>query len=93
MWLGARDLTSAETFAAKYSIDAAYGSYTELLADPKIDAIYIATPHTLHKEQTIAAMLAGKHVLCEQPATVTLNELEHVIEVAKKEQRYSMEGM
>jgi predicted dehydrogenase len=38
-------------------------------------------------------MLAGKHVLCEQPATVTLNELEHVIEVAKKEQRYSMEGM
>jgi predicted dehydrogenase len=91
--VGARHLASAETFAAKYSIEAAYGSYAALLADPKVDAIYIATPHTLHKEQAIAAMLAGKHVLCEKPATVTLNELEQVIEVAKKEQRYFMEGM
>jgi predicted dehydrogenase len=91
--VGARQSSSATTFAAKYSIDNAYGSYAALLADPNVDAIYIATPHTLHKEQSIAAMLAGKHVLCEKPATVTLKELEQVIDVAKQEQRYFMEGM
>ena len=91
--VGARQSHSAEAFAAEYSIDTAYGSYAELLADPNIDAIYIATPHTLHKEQAIAAMSAGKHVLCEKPATVTSIELEQVIETAKREQRYFMEGM
>jgi predicted dehydrogenase len=91
--VGARKRSSAETFAAKYSLDTAYGSYAALLEDQNVDAIYIATPHTLHKEQAIAAMLAGKHVLCEKPASVTPDELEQIFDVAKKEKRYFMEGM
>ena len=58
-----------------------------------MDAVYIATPHSHHKDQAIAALRAGKHVLCEKPATVTPQELEEVIAVAIQEERYFMEGM
>jgi predicted dehydrogenase len=91
--VGSRQHPSAKNFAAKYSIDTAYGSYASLLADPNVDAIYIATPHTLHKEQAIAAMSAGKHVLSEKPASITPYELEEIINVAITKQRYFMEGM
>jgi predicted dehydrogenase len=91
--VASRELSKAQTFAEDFSIPTAYGSYDEILADPNIDAIYIATPHTHHKDQSIAALCAGKHVLCEKPATVTPAELEEVIAVAMQEQRYFMEGM
>lgn len=91
--VASRDLSRAQAFADDFSIAKAYGSYQEILADPAIDAIYIATPHSHHCEQSIAALRAGKHVLCEKPATVTPAELEQVIAVAEQEQRYFMEGM
>ncbi len=91
--IAARQLASAEAFAASFSVPQAYGSYAELFADPNIDAVYIATPHNCHKDQAIAALRAGKHVLCEKPATVTPAELEEVIAVAEQQQRYFMEGM
>ena len=91
--VASRELSRAQAFADDFSIATAYGSYEEIFADPNIDAIYIATPHSHHKEQTIAALRAGKHVLCEKPATVTPEELEEVIAVAVQEQRYFMEGM
>lgn len=91
--VASRNLDSALDFANEYSIETAYGSYAELFASTEIDAVYIATPHTHHKEQSIAALRAGKHVLCEKPATITPQELEEVITVAKDERRYFMEGM
>jgi len=91
--VASRELSRAQAFADDFSIPTAYGSYEEILADPNIDAIYIATPHTHHKQQSIDALRAGKHVLCEKPATVTPAELEEVIAVAEQEQRYFMEGM
>ena len=91
--IAARKLESAQAFANAFSIDRAYGSYAELFADPNVDAVYIATPHSHHKDQAIAALRAGKHVLCEKPATVTPEELEEVIAVAIQEGRYFMEGM
>ena len=91
--IAARKLESAQAFADGFSIAHAYGSYAELFADPNVDAVYIATPHSHHKDQAIAALRAGKHVLCEKPATVTPEELEEVIAVAIEERRYFMEGM
>jgi predicted dehydrogenase len=91
--VASRELSRAQAFADDFSIPTAYGSYDEILTDPNIDAIYIATPHSHHKEQSIAALRAGKHVLCEKPATISPAELEEVIAVAVQEQRYFMEGM
>jgi len=91
--VASRQLNRAQAFADDFSIPTAYGSYEAILADPNIDAIYIATPHSHHKQQAIAALRAGKHVLCEKPATVTPAELEEVIAVAVEEKRYFMEGM
>ena len=68
--IAARQLAPAQVFADEFSIAQAYGSYAELFSDPNVDAVYIATPHSHHKDQAIAALRAGKHVLCEKPATV-----------------------
>ena len=91
--VASRELSRARGFADDFSIATAYGSYQEILADPDIDAIYIDTPHIHHCEQSIAALLAGKQVLCEKTAPLTPAELEQVITVAEQEQRYFMEGM
>ena len=91
--VASRNFGSANTFANEFSIPIAYGSYDELFASPDVDAVYIATPHTYHKQHSIAALRADKHVLCEKPATITPQELEQVIAVAKTEKRYFMEGM
>ena len=66
----------------------------KLFNDPDIDAVYIATPHTYHKDQSIAALRAGKtRPSAKKPATVTPEELEEVLAVAETQQRYFMEGM
>ena len=91
--VGSRHLDNAQEFAAAHGIPHAYGSYEDLLNDPHIDAIYIATPHTLHADNAIAALKAGKHVLCEKPATTSPEELERIISVAKTEDRFFMEAM
>ncbi len=61
-----------------------YDSYEEMLADPSVDAILIATPNHLHKEQAIAALQAGKHVLCEKPVMLSAKDLRDVVAVAKE---------
>ena len=57
--VASRQLESAQSFSELFSINKAYGDYAELFADPNVDAVYIATPHSHHKEQAIAALRAG----------------------------------
>ena len=64
----------AEKFAADCAIASAYSSIDALLADPKVDAVYISTTNELHRDQVIAAAAAGKHVLCEKPLALNTQD-------------------
>ena len=68
--VGSRHLESAQAFAQQYGIPRCYDSYEALAADPEVEAIYIATPNTLHYENCKLCLEQGKHVLCEKPFTV-----------------------
>jgi predicted dehydrogenase len=69
--------------ADSHGIDRIYGSYAELIADPDLDAIYIPLPNSLHSMWTEAAMLAGKHVLCEKPIACNVAQAQRSIELSK----------
>ncbi len=76
----------AEEFALKFGARKWFESWQELLADPEIDAVYIATPVHLHAAQTIAAAEAGKHVLCEKPLALNVQECDRMIAACKAHQ-------
>jgi predicted dehydrogenase len=91
--VGSRELAKAEKFAGQFKIPRCYNSYDKLLADKDIDAIYVATPHPLHVENTIAALQAGKAVLCEKPFAVNAAEARRMIAAARQHRRFCMEAM
>jgi predicted dehydrogenase len=74
----------ARMFAKKHRIAKAYGSYAELLADPDIEVVYISTPHPSHCADTLAAIKAGKHVLCEKPMGITAAECRRMVAAAER---------
>ncbi|MEQ1822031.1 MAG: Gfo/Idh/MocA family oxidoreductase [Fimbriimonadaceae bacterium] len=88
---GARDLERAEAFAQKWG-GGAYGSYAEVLEDPEVEAVYIATPHHLHAEWTIASARAGKAILCEKPFTLNHAEATEAVEAVKRAGVFFMEA-
>ena len=81
--VASRNLERATAYAKEKDIPKAHGSYEALLADPEIDVVYISLPNTLHREWTIKAAEAGKHVLCEKPIVPTMAELDQVEAAAK----------
>jgi predicted dehydrogenase len=80
--VAARDVDRARAYAKKNKIPRVLDSYEALLADPELDAVYIPLPNGLHGHWTIAALQAGKHVLCEKPFTANADEARHVAEAA-----------
>jgi len=82
--VAARDRSRADAFASKHGIPRVHDTYADLLADPDLDAIYNPLPNGLHAEWTIAALQAGKHVLCEKPFTANAKEAEDVAAVAAR---------
>lgn len=90
--VGSRSTAAAEAFAAAFQIPAAVGSYEALLARDDVDAVYVSLPNSLHHRWTIAALKAGKHVLCEKPFSVTVAEAEEMFAVAAAAGRVVMEA-
>lgn len=90
--VGSRTLSNAQSFANTFG-GTAYGSYEELVADPQVDAIYVATPHPAHKENVILALNAGKPVLCEKPFAVNADEAQQMVDAAHKNGVALMEAM
>jgi predicted dehydrogenase len=79
--IASRDLTKAQRAATRLGIPKAYGSYEELIADPKIEAIYNPLPNHLHVPWSARAAEAGKHVLCEKPISLSVAECRTLLEV------------
>src|ERR1017187_5354902 len=90
--VASRSQANADKFAAEYRVPHRHGSYEALLADPDVQAVYIATPHTLHAEWCVKAAAAGKHILCEKPLTLNHAEALPVIDAARKHGVFLMEA-
>ena len=90
--VGSRSTESASAFASAHNIPAAHGSYEALLADPRVDAVYISLPNSLHHRWTIAALRAGKHVLCEKPFAVNSAEAREMFDIAREQRRTVVEA-
>ena len=84
LYFASRDLRRAQAYCRRYGGQGAFGSYEEAVADPRIDACYICTPHHLHLEHTLLAISHGKHVLVEKPITRTPEEARYMIGAASK---------
>ena len=82
--VGSRDLGRAQAFASQWGFEKAYGSYEELVADPEVELIYVATPHSHHYEHTKMCLNAGKHVLVEKAFTVNAKQAEELAALAKE---------
>jgi predicted dehydrogenase len=90
--VASRDLERAEAYAREWKIPRAHGSYEALLADPEIDAVYIPLPNHLHAEWTIKAARARKHVLCEKPLALTLEDVDAMAAACREAKVVLAEG-
>jgi len=88
-----RKLDTGSTFASKYGIKKVYTSYSEMLSDSEIDAVYIASPTMCHFEHSRAALLASKHVLCEKMICLTAGELRELRAIADSRGLVLLEAM
>jgi len=90
--VGSRSQESADGYAREWKIPRAHGSYEALLADPEIDVIYNPLPNHLHAEWTLKAVEAGKHVLCEKPLALSVQEVDTIQAAARKHGPVVMEA-
>lgn len=91
--VGSRSPDRAREFAEKFGVATAHGSYEELVADPDVDIVYVATPHSAHYPQVRLALEAGKHVLVEKPFTVTAEQAGILVDLARDRGLVLLEAM
>jgi predicted dehydrogenase len=91
--VASRDGERARLFAEKHRIPRSYDSYDKLILDPEVDIIYVATPHPFHFENTMQCLHGGKAVLCEKPLAMNLRQAKEMIDTARKNNVFLMEGM
>lgn len=91
--VGSRSAETAERFGDVFAIPRRHGCYEALAADPELDVVYIATPHPMHKENTMLCLDGGKAVLCEKPFTINRREAEAVVAHARARGLFLMEAM
>src|ERR671937_835427 len=90
--VASRDRARVEEYAQAWAIERAYGSYEALLQDPDVEAVYISLPNSLHVEWSIAALEAGKHVLCEKPFDRSPDEVARAFDTTERRGRVLMEA-
>ncbi|OKI35793.1 oxidoreductase [Streptomyces sp. TSRI0281] len=91
--VASRTDASAKAFAERFGIERAYGSWAELVADDGVDIVYVATPHSAHREAAGLALEAGKHVLCEKAFTLDTPQAEELVALARERGLFLMEAM
>lgn len=91
--VAARDLDRAESFAAEYGFAKAYGSYEEMLSDPAVELVYIATPHSHHFEHMKLCIDHGKAVLCEKSFTLNASQARQIAALAREKGVYVAEAI
>ena len=91
--VGSRSQEKADEFAAKWGIPKAYGSYTELIADPDIDLVYVGTPHSHHFDVTKEALLAGKPCLVEKAFMANHRQAKEIVELAHERKVFLAEAI
>lgn len=91
--IGSRSVSKGKAFADKFSIPKIYTDYQELLNDSEINAIYVGLPNHLHKEWVIRCASAGKHILCEKPFVISVEEAEEAFSVVEKSNVVCMEAL
>lgn len=90
--VASRSRDKAEQFGQALGIPRRYGAYEQLLADEQVQAVYIATPHPQHAEWAIKAAAAKKHILCEKPIGVNLDEAKAIVDAARAHDVFLMEA-
>ena len=90
--VASRTLDRAQAYAAEWKIPRAIGSYDALLADPAVDVIYIGLPNSLHVEWTVRSLEAGKHVLCEKPLALSVEDVDRIAAAATRAGRIATEA-
>ena len=91
--VGSRSADRAAAFASRFGIENSYGSYAQVIADPRVQAIYVASPHSRHAEQALAAIAAGKHVLVEKAFTQNAAQARELVAAATDAGVTVMEAM
>jgi len=91
--IASRSLERAEAFKEKHDFVKAFGSYEEMLADPELDIVYIATTNNLHFEHTMLCLEAGKAVLCEKPFASDSSQVEQMVNKAREKNVFLMEAL
>lgn len=91
--VASRDLGRAENFAKKWEFEKAYGSYEEMVKDPEVEFVYVASPHSHHYEHAKLCLEHGKHVLVEKAFTVNAKQAEELVALSKKNNVLLAEAM
>ena len=91
--VASRDGEKALRFTQEHGFMKAYGSYDEMLNDPEVDLVYVATPHTFHYDRMMLCLKHGKHVLCEKPFTINARQAEEVLSLAQQKGLYAAEAI
>jgi len=91
--VASRDIRRAQAFSNEYKAEKSFGSYAGIVDDPDVDAVYVATPHPFHFENSLLCLEAGKPVLCEKPLTVNAAETDRLINAARANETFLMEAL
>jgi predicted dehydrogenase len=91
--VASRSAARAETFGDRFDIPTRYGDYESLAADPEVDVVYVATPHSRHEKDTVDFLRAGKHVLCEKPLALNARQAARMAAAARENGLFLMEAI